>query len=180
MALRGDAIIMLGDSLTAQNDWGRPFPALNIKNLGINGDTCPGVRARLSEVTALRPAVIFLQIGINDFLRGAPPEDLVASHLRIWEELAADRPPVKLWILSLTPYLEAALPGLAPNLDILYINHRLAEEAEKRGLGFINLFSALADENHQLRLEYTSDGVHLTPEGYRVWESLLKPAPPLS
>jgi lysophospholipase L1-like esterase len=167
--------IFLGDSLTAGNNWSRAFPGLKLRNLGVDGDTCAGVWGRLDEVIRLAPDKIFLQIGINDFLRGASPEDIVTGHTRIWGELSTRLPLTRLRVVSLLPYLESALPGLPPNLDLIDINATLAEEAQKRGLDFIDLFRALADEDHQVRLDYTSDGLHLLPAGYQVWAERLRP-----
>jgi lysophospholipase L1-like esterase len=164
--------IFLGDSLTAGHDWARVFPPA--VNLGIGGDTCAGVWARSDEVVDLKPTEIFLQIGINDFLRGASPGEILEGHLRIWDELAARLPDTRLRVISLLPYLEAALPGLPPNLEIIHINTALAEEADRRELVFIDLFRDLADEDKQLRLDFTSDGVHLTPLAYKVWAERLR------
>jgi len=165
--------VFLGDSLTAGHDWARAFPPA--VNLGLDGDTCGGVWARLDEVVDLNPAEIFLQIGINDFLRGAPPEEILEGHLRIWDELAARLPGARLRIVSLLPYLEAALPGLPPNLELILLNAALAEEAGRRGLVFLDLFGDLADEDNQLRLDYTSDGLHLALRGYEIWAERLRP-----
>ena len=168
-------VLFLGDSLTAGHNWGRAFPGLEAVNLGLDGDTCAGVRARLDEVVELNPDLIFLQIGINDFLRGAGPAEIVAGHQAIWAELTARRPGARLYVVSLLPYLEASLPGLPLTLDIIELNALLAEEAGRLGLTFIDLFGDLADEDLQLRLDFTSDGLHLTPQGYRVWAEGLKP-----
>ncbi|MDR1043855.1 MAG: GDSL-type esterase/lipase family protein [Candidatus Adiutrix sp.] len=170
-----DLVVMLGDSLSAGNAWNRAFPGLAIRNMGVDGDTWAGLWNRLNEVAILQPAKVFLQIGINDLLRGAPPDEIVAGHRRIWRDLGKKSPETRLYVISLLPYLEEALPGLPPNLDIIYINLALAEKAEQSGLDFINLFPLFADEDYQLRLDYTSDGLHLTPKGYRVWEEALRP-----
>jgi len=168
-------IVFLGDSLTAGNAWDKAFPGLTLKNLGLNGDTWAGVWCRLDEVLALEPDLIFLQIGINDFLRGAPPEEIAVGHLKIWGELTEKSPKAALCVISLLPYMEELLPGLQPNLDIMDINRRLAEEAAGRGLEFIDLFSLLADPDQQLPAKYTTDGVHLSPAAYRIWEGRLRP-----
>ena len=169
----GEVRVFLGDSLTAGHDWSRLSPAA--VNLGLDGDTCAGVWARLDEVVDLDPAEIFLQIGINDFLRGASPGEILRGHLRIWDELAARLPGARLCIVSLLPYLEAALPGLPPNLELIRLNAALAGEAGRRGLDFIDLFGVMADENGQLRLDCTSDGLHLSPLGYQIWGKRLAP-----
>jgi lysophospholipase L1-like esterase len=168
-------IVMLGDSLTAGGRWGAAFPALKIRNLGINGDTCAGVWGRLDAVLRPEPAKIFLQIGINDFLRGASIDDVVGGHLRIWEEVADRADDSRLLVISLLPYVEAALPYLPPNLDIMAINSLLAEKAGEWQLPFINLFPRLADEDKQLRLDYTTDGLHLTEAAYTVWTETIRP-----
>lgn len=170
-------IVMLGDSLTAGNNWEKSSTELSSKlrivNLGLNGDNCPGVWGRLNQVVELSPDKIYLMIGINDLLQGAPAEEIVTGHLRIWMEIKECLPRTSLHILSLLPYLEAALPGLPSNLYITQINQRLAEEAEKHKLVFISLFQDFADEDLQLKLEYTSDGVHLTPKAYKLWADKL-------
>ena len=167
--------IMLGDSLTAGHAWDQAFPLVRLKNLGINGDTAAGVWGRLDEVVGLNPAIIFLQIGINDFLRGAPPDEIGDIHLRIWDEIRERLPQARLHVISMLPFVEDAFPGLPPTLELIFLNRRLRDEAEKRGLIFIDLFDDLADENYQLRLDYTIDGLHLLPEAYRVWEDRLRP-----
>lgn len=168
-------IVMLGDSLTAGHDWPRAFPEVKVHNLGLGGDTWAGVWGRLDEAVGLNPAQIFLMIGINDLLRGARPEEIVSGHQRLWAELAEKIPSAALRVQSLLPYLEAALPGLPPNEDIIWINAQLAEAAGARGLVFIDLFSPLADADRQLGLEYTTDGLHLTGAAYAVWSGLIRP-----
>ncbi len=56
--------------------------------------------------------------------------------------------------------------GMERNATIRKINARLAEGAKENGYQFIELESALADENGFLRGEMTSDGVHLNAKGY--------------
>jgi len=43
-----------------------------VVNLGISGDTTSGGLARVSTGTALRPAIVLLELGGNDGLRGLP------------------------------------------------------------------------------------------------------------
>lgn len=171
----GRLTIMLGDSLTAGNGWGQAFPKTRLRNLGLNGDTAAGVWGRLDQVVDLKPDRIFLQIGINDFLRGAWPDEIGDLHLRIWDEILERLPQVKLHVISMLPFVGASFPGIPPTFELILLNRQLAEEAEKRSVTFIDLFCDLADENHQLRLDYTSDGLHLLPEAYRVWENRLRP-----
>lgn len=170
----GTVTVFLGDSLTFGNDWGKAFPQADCRNLGLNGDTLTGVWCRLDEVAALNPAVIFLQIGINNFLSGTKNSEIVSGHKRIWGELGDKAPQAKLYVLSLLPYLDSQMPGYRPNADIAAVNVVLAEEARTSGLDFVDFFAKMADGHMRLRPEYTSDGLHLSPAGYRIWEEAVR------
>ena len=41
-------------------------------NLGISGDTTEGGVARIDSATSLKPAIVILELGGNDGLRGLP------------------------------------------------------------------------------------------------------------
>jgi len=79
-------IVAFGDSLTAglgageghsypdylQAELDRRGYAYRVVNAGISGDTTSGGLARISEVIALRPSIVILELGANDGLRGIP------------------------------------------------------------------------------------------------------------
>ena len=56
------------------------------------------------------------------------------------------------------------------------INEKLKELHTKyEKVTYIDLFSALEDENHFLKKEYSDDGIHLNAKGFEVWAEILKP-----
>lgn len=90
-------IVVLGDSLSAgyglppdtgwvpllQRRLARVAPAYTVSNASISGDTTSGGRSRLPAVLArLHPAIVIVELGANDALRGLPlsttRENLVA------------------------------------------------------------------------------------------------------
>src|SRR5215468_7229419 len=79
-------VVMLGDSLTQRGEWwellGRP-----VANRGISSDTVADVAARLDDVEALEPRVLFLLVGVNDLRLGVTPEALAARHGALVAEL---------------------------------------------------------------------------------------------
>ena len=44
---------------------------------------------------------------------------------------------------------------------------QLKELSNKLGVKYIDLYKELVDENDNLKLEYTKEGLHLTDEGYK-------------
>jgi acyl-CoA thioesterase-1 len=79
-------LVVFGDSLSAGYGvpQGQSYPddlqrkldaqgyAWRVVNLGISGDTTSGGLARVNAATALRPAMVLLELGGNDGLRGLP------------------------------------------------------------------------------------------------------------
>jgi acyl-CoA thioesterase-1 len=79
-------LVVFGDSLSAGAGLrpGESFPddlqkkldaqglAWHVINLGISGDTTEGGVARIDSATSLKPAIVLLELGGNDGLRGFP------------------------------------------------------------------------------------------------------------
>ena len=79
-------IVVFGDSLSAGYGLanGQSFPddlqkkldadgyAWRVVNLGISGDTTEGGVSRVDSATSLKPAIVILELGGNDGLRGMP------------------------------------------------------------------------------------------------------------
>jgi len=79
-------IVCFGDSLTAGfgADPGQSYPdwlqkdidkrgfRYRVVNLGISGDTTSGGVSRVDSAVALKPAIVILELGANDGLRGLP------------------------------------------------------------------------------------------------------------
>src|SRR6202521_4006222 len=79
-------LVVFGDSLSAGYGLrpGQSFPddlqrkldaqgyAWRVVNLGISGDTTQGGAARVATGTALKPAMVLIELGGNDGLRGLP------------------------------------------------------------------------------------------------------------
>ncbi len=104
-AAAGEAVRVtaLGDSLTA--GYGLPvdetFPVqleialraagakVTIANAGVSGDTTAGGLARLDWVMADRPALVIVELGANDGLRGLDPSMTYQNLDRILTRLAA-------------------------------------------------------------------------------------------
>lgn len=86
-------IVAFGDSLTAGYglDPGQGYPewlqkhldkegyAYRVVNQGISGDTTSGGVSRMGDAIALKPAIVILELGANDGLRGLPADATKAN-----------------------------------------------------------------------------------------------------
>ncbi|MBU1643441.1 hypothetical protein KKE54_08775 [bacterium] len=160
-------LIFLGDSLTDFHDWsafGRHH------NAGIAGDTTDGLLYRLHYTLDKKPRTLVLMIGINDLLQGLDAGCIEENYAKILEKIEGIDNVV---LLSLLPV--KAVPETAViNRDVKRLNRYLQNESQKRRFTFVDLYPLMTDGDEGLKESYSSDGVHLTPKGYDVWEEALK------
>ena len=165
-----NAIVMIGNSLTeGGGDWAKRLDKMAVVNRGISGDVTEGVFRRLGEICFYKPKAIFLLIGINDINGGNKSSQETSTNIvKIVREIQALSPKTKIYVQSLLPTVHEHLKNA-----ILTINQKLKKEAIVNKYTFVDVFSWFADEKGLMRQEFTSDGLHLNPEGYNHWAMLL-------
>ena len=60
------------------------------------------------------------------------------------------------------------------NQRIQAINTRLEEMAREAGAYFLDLYPLFANSDGYLRPELSTDGLHLSPQGYQTWSIALQ------
>lgn len=168
-------VVFVGDSLTENFNLTECFPTspYRLYNRGIGGDTTEGLKKRLREsVFDLSPKAIVLLIGINDFalFPNATPESVAASIQEVVKRIQTQLPKAKILLealypvhSTLDPKIDAGSVGNKNNEDILKTNEIIAKI---KGVHFLDLGPILRDENGELKLEYTREGLHLNATGY--------------
>ncbi len=162
--------ILVGDSLSL---W---FPIQKLPtgklwlNQGISGDTSGGILKRLGAFSATRPDVIYIMAGINDLRKGASDGIILRNHRRIIRSLRQSHPKTKIIVQSILPTRLATIP----NSRIRRINIQLALIANEEGANYLNIYSWFTDFEGNMRPELTTDGLHLSQDGYDVWRSALQ------
>ncbi|OCQ92953.1 G-D-S-L family lipolytic protein [Nostoc sp. MBR 210] len=162
--------IMVGDSLSL---WFPPEKLPSGKlwlNQGISGDTSGGILKRLGAFSSTRPEVIYIMAGINDLRRGLKDEVILQNYRQIIRRLRQAHPKTEIIVQSILP---ASLPTIS-NSQIRRINFQLSLIAQQEGANYLNIHDWFTDFEGNLRLELTTDGLHLSQEGYDVWRSALE------
>ena len=103
----------------------------------------------------------------------------MARYEKMVREILAHLPGVRLTLLAYYPVNHEAAPDdswffYRTNQRIHEANEAVQALAEKYNLDFLDLNAPLTDENGSLKAEFTIDGVHMYPNGYReVWKEFL-------
>ncbi len=173
--------ILAGDSLSL---W---FPTellpedKNWLNQGISGETSAGLLKRLELFDRAQPETIFVMIGINDLIRGTSDETILDNQRQIMRYLRKVHPKAQIVIESILPHggeeatWERREKLLAiPNSRIRDLNQQLRAIAAKEGVKYLDLHPLFANNQGNLRPELSTDGLHLSPQGYLVWSSALQ------
>jgi lysophospholipase L1-like esterase len=166
-------IIFLGNSITEGFDLSSYFPELQPLNRGISGDHIDGLIERLDySVLRLKPAKLFILIGINDIGAG-DPDSLILDNYRNLLQIIHDKlPDTHVYIQSILPTTE--IWSNCPARKIRYINQILEKYTAQFAFTWINLYSGFVNEKDYMKQIFTSDGLHLNSTGYRHWTDMLK------
>jgi len=162
--------VMLGDSISL---W---YPRDYLPqqrfwlNQAISGDTAKGMLKRLDLFDQARPNQIHVMAGINDLRQGATDQEVVATLAEIIHQLQQRHPDAQVIVHAILP---TRLPSL-PTWRIQGINRQVAAIAKERQATYVDLHSLFLDQQRYLRRELTTDGLHLSPQGYAVWYAALQ------
>jgi lysophospholipase L1-like esterase len=161
-------IVFLGDSRVEDAEWAELFDRSDISNRGVSGDTTANVLRRLSASLPTNRVICFLQVGVNDLIRGDAVEAIVANYEKILRYIIEERRSRAI----VTSIVLVSREQVSLNARINECNRKLADLAAVRGAGWVDLNSSLAPEGF-LSPEYTHDGLHLNGRGYlRVRDAL--------
>jgi lysophospholipase L1-like esterase len=177
-----NGIVFVGDSLTQRYPLNEFYPGFPVYNRGIDGDTTIGVLKRLDlSIFDLKPKMVVLQIGTNDLqVANEPKETTVKNIQTIIETIHAQQPNLTIILVSLYPVHEVSdrlvnqlIVGPRKNQDIHWMNDQIRT---LKGVTFVDVYPSLLDEDGQLNMQYSKEGLHLSLAGYAVITPLIKSA----
>ena len=160
-------LIFIGDSLTQFHDWSN-FGVHH--NAGIAGDTTDGLLYRLHYSLEKEPSTLVFQMGINDLLQGQYLEMIKQNYTKIFDAINKIENVI---VCSLLP-VEMMDQTATINENIILLNFFLKQETLKHGFVFLDIYSVMVDKDRGIIDDLSSDGVHLTPKAYLLWENALK------
>lgn len=180
VAVPADAplVVFLGDSISAglhlsvdqafpavlQREFSREGPPFRVVNAGVSGDTSAGGLRRIDWVLEQKPAVLVVELGGNDGLRGQDVQGIEENLRRIVQR--AQRARVKVLLLGVripTSY------GEKYSTEFAAIYPRLASELD---VSLVPYFMEHVGGVPEVLLE---DGLHPTAKGHEILAANIAP-----
>ncbi len=165
-----ESIVFVGDSITAGGDWQTWFPEYAVSVEATPGDVTDRLNERLPAIIELQPETLAILIGANDFGQNRSVEYVVRSIEYFLAMVRQDVPGSRTLVQSILPR------GREYSNDIQEANRHLRQYALNVHAQYLDLWPAMATEDGELKPEFTTDRLHLTPEGYEAWLAELRPA----
>ncbi|MGG6241620.1 GDSL-type esterase/lipase family protein [Nodosilinea sp. AN01ver1] len=161
--------VMVGDSLALWLPVDALPPGQLWLNQSISGETTTHMLQRLHYFASTRPQTIHVMAGINDLKNGVPEAEVLDNLYQMMVRLKQQHPQAQLVVYSILPTRLRDIPSDR----IQRVNQRLAMLAGYQEATFVDLQPTFSDGQGLLRLDLTTDGLHLSPQGYSLWQAAL-------
>ena len=130
----------------------------------------------LDVAAQMNPKSIYLMFGANALAARddeAVEDSFIAYYGQMIDLLREAAPEADIYVQTMTPVAaDYSSTGIYKE-RIQRVNQKLANMALEKGVYFVDVYSALADENGDLVAEYSSDGLHMVAAGYKAWADCL-------
>ncbi len=176
--------VFVGDSLTQGIQLYKIIDTTVLANKGINLQSIyktdkirvsEGYTGVLPELERIQPSKIYVQLGMND-IAWRTKGDFIKLYGELIDEIRTTVPDATIYIQSVFPvtgWYSDKDNGI-DNAKIVEYNKSLFELAEEKECYFLNVHSALIDENGVLPDSASPDGIHLQADYYQRWFTYLK------
>ena len=192
-----DRIVFLGNSITySLRKWNWKLKSNNIVNRGISGDFSEGIQKRLDEIIYYKPVAVFILIGINDFFRDSTvsiyvtPSYVADNIIAAAKKIKKGTPKTKIYLQTILP-INADYNLLSRPEDIRHYYYYLKDDyspslnqqinetnkiiKENDLFEVIDLHSIFLNDNREMDIKFSYDGLHLNENGYDNWIKKIKP-----
>ncbi|MEY4541087.1 MAG: hypothetical protein RLZZ306_2844 [Bacteroidota bacterium] len=161
-------ILLIGDSLLAQENWNNLLSRSDLKNDAFGGAITQQILWNIKRGELVSsPKIVVIDGGINDLLAGVPTQRVLENYQQIIEVLRKRN--IKI-IAHLVLY---TVDNEEINKNVFILNFLLKEYFESQKIEFIDMNTRLSD-NKKLNPNFSFDGIHLKNSAYKIWANELK------
>lgn len=168
-------IVFFGNSLTYYSNFSAYFPETKVVNLGYPGQGLKGMLLRHKQISSVKPEKIFVMAGINDLrLDKMNFPEFKYYYSQLIDSIVVNNPHSKIYIENVLPVNHSIDAKHPQTGHITNANLFISELAKSKGIQYIDLYKAFADDDGELIKKFTDDGIHINSKGYDVWASILE------
>jgi len=159
-------ILLIGDSLIAENDWQKRMGSHRVQNFGLPGATAYDILDMLSDIKKQTKLVeiVMVMAGTNDLL--SDNYQFIQTLKKIVIQLRKDYPIAEILVSGLFPMNLSYLPDNA----ITSFNTHIEELTRQTGCCYLDTHDKFLNSEAVI---FQSDGVHITPAAYEIWARTL-------
>lgn len=162
-------VAFFGNSITWASNFETLFKedSLLIIELGYPGDNIEGMIRRMDMLQSCNPHKIFIMAGING-LNHQTPDQFSTLYEQLIDSVQTRIPKAKLYLESILPVNNRMKEGIATNEQILIANKCIQKIAKAHNAQYVDLHR-LYYKNGEMSERFTTDGLHLKQEAYKLW-----------
>jgi lysophospholipase L1-like esterase len=167
-------IVFIGASSIVRWNLAESFPDLKAVNRGFGGsEMADSARYAARVVLPRAPRVVVLYPGENDLARGTTPGTIGTGFVSFYDTIHKALPSTRVIAIGLKP-----TPARWHLTDQMHQANKLIRsycESHPRCV-YVDVWPAMLGADGKPKPEhFIADGQHMTPEGYKVWTSLVRP-----
>lgn len=167
-------VLFLGSSSIRLWNLEKSFPGVRAVNRGFGGSQISdSVEFAERIVMPHRPRLVVFYAGDNDVNAGKPPERIVSDYRQVVEKIHARLPDTRIAFVAIKPsvsrwkHLETQMKANALVAEFTRSDARLI---------YVDVVAPMLGADGKPRPElFVKDGLHLSEEGYRVWNAAVAP-----
>lgn len=140
------------------------------------GLTLIKAKDEIPQVTKINPERIFILFGANDLLYGMKSSEYTKSYKEFINLIKKSMPKTNIYVESILPVTEEVQnkKPLLANSRIDEFNSALIQMAKEEGVNYVNASGIFKNSKGCMDTKYSSDGIHLKFEAYKMWLNCLK------
>jgi lysophospholipase L1-like esterase len=175
----GVDVMFVGDSITEgwpKPIWDASFGRFRPANFGIGGDHTGNLlwRLRDSRIAGLRPKVVVVLIGVNNFGHcNETPAQVFSGIEAVVATLRSQYPAARVLLNAVLPADQS--PASSLRAHIVELNKMVATLDDGKNVVVHDYGALLTRPDGSISAEIMPDFLHLTPKGYRIWADAMRP-----
>lgn len=171
---KNENFVFLGDSITDWYPIEELYEDMPIVNSGKAGYKTQDILEEMDElVYQYNPTKVVILIGTNDLNNDVPEDKMLENIKKIIKDIKKNRKKAKLYVQSIYPInnsdndkINKDTVGVRTNETIQRVNKQIKKICKQQNVTYIDMYSELVDNEGNLILKYTKDGLHISELGY--------------